>query len=102
MKRKAISTVLVLCLLLGCVGCGAKELEETPEATNDDTTSLSASVALTVNSHSISPVELNYFYVDAINEFVNMYSNWISYILDTSTPLNEQFYEQTTGTTWAD
>lgn len=58
--------------------------------------------ALEVGDHDVSAVELNYFYVDAINEYCNQYSSWISYILDTSAPLSEQKYDATAGTTWAD
>ena len=58
--------------------------------------------ALVVGDHKVSGVELNYFYVDAINEYVNQYSSFISYILDTSSPLSAQVKDTETGSTWAD
>ena len=58
--------------------------------------------ALEVGDHKVTAAELNYFYVDAINEYVNQYSSWISYMLDTSAPLSSQSYDQKTGATWAD
>ena len=58
--------------------------------------------ALEIGSHKINAVELNYFYTDAINEYVNQYSSWISYILDTTAPLSSQKYDTTSGKTWAD
>ena len=58
--------------------------------------------AVVVGDHKVSAVELNYFYIDAINEYCNEYSSWISYILDTSKPLSAQSYDSTTGTSWAD
>ena len=57
--------------------------------------------ALVVGDHKVSGVELNYFYVDAINETVNQYGSFISYLLDTSAPLSAQTNQQT-GETWAD
>ena len=59
--------------------------------------------AVTVGNHTLSAVELNYFYLDAINEWYNSYGNYATYFgLSTSTPLNEQTYDKTLGTTWAD
>ncbi len=58
--------------------------------------------AVTVGSHTLSAVEVNYFYVDAINQYVSQYSSYISYILDTKTPLNQQWADQTNLITWAD
>ena len=60
-------------------------------------------VALTVGEHKINSVEMNYFYMDAVNNF---YSNYGSYAamfgLDLSKPLNEQFVDEEAGLTWAD
>lgn len=58
--------------------------------------------AITVGDHTLSAVELNYFYVDAVNNYVNQWSDYISYIMDTSKPLNEQVSNSETGATWAD
>ena len=58
--------------------------------------------AAIVGDHKLSAVELNYFYIDTINEYCNEYSSWISYLLDTSKPLNEQVVDKNTGETWAD
>ena len=67
-------------------------------------------VAVTIGDRSVSSAELNYYYVDAINNF---YSDWYtqyqdetdSYLLmmglDTSKPLNEQVFDQETGETWS-
>ncbi len=58
--------------------------------------------AVSIGSHTLNAVEVNYFYVDAINQYVNKYSSMISYILDVSKPLNEQVADQTTNASWAD
>ena len=59
--------------------------------------------ALTVGTHEISNAELNYYYMDAVNNF---YSNYGSYAamfgLDVTQPLNEQVVDTATGATWAD
>ena len=58
--------------------------------------------ALVVGDHEISAVELNYFYVDAINEYVNSYGSYLQYTgLSTSTPLSSQ-KQGNEGSTWAD
>ena len=56
--------------------------------------------AATVNGEKISAVELNYFYIDVINNYCNQYSSYLSYFLDTSKPINEQFYDETNNITW--
>ena len=58
--------------------------------------------AIQVGDHTLSSVEANYFYIDAINGYVNQYSSYISYILDTTKPLNQQVTDKETGKTWAD
>ena len=58
--------------------------------------------SIVVGDHNISHTELNYFYIDAINQYCNKYSSYISYLLDTSAPLDEQVVDASTGTTWAD
>ncbi|MBQ9762548.1 MAG: peptidylprolyl isomerase [Oscillospiraceae bacterium] len=58
--------------------------------------------ALIVNDHEISFSELDYFYIDAINQYCNQYRNYLSYLLNTGRPLDEQLLDATTGKTWAD
>ena len=58
--------------------------------------------SIVVGDHNISHTELNYFYIDAINQYCKKYSSYISYLLDTSAPLDEQVVDASTGTTWAD
>ena len=60
-------------------------------------------VAMTVGDHELNNVEMNYFFMDAVNNF---YSNYGSYAamfgLDLSKPLNEQYVDEESGLTWAD
>ena len=58
--------------------------------------------ALNVGDHKVSATQLNYFYIDAINQYCNEYSSYLSYLLDTTAPLDEQVIDKTTGKTWAD
>lgn len=59
--------------------------------------------ALTVGSHKISNAELNYFYIDAVNNFYSQNGSYAAFFgLDTATPLNEQVVDADTGRTWAD
>ena len=60
-------------------------------------------IALTVGEHKINNVEMNYFFIDAINQFYSQYGSYASMFgLDTTTPLNEQVIDEETGRTWAD
>ena len=60
-------------------------------------------VAATVGGHEIDSVEMNYFYMDAVNNFYSQYGSYASMFgLDTTLPLNEQVVDESTGLTWAD
>lgn len=55
--------------------------------------------AVTVGNHKLTPAELNYYYMDAIQ------GNYISYMVDNTKPLDKQAYtgsDATDGMTWAD
>ena len=68
-------------------------------------------VAVTINDHQLSNVDLNYYYVDALNK---SYSDWYSSYgdstvsllqmlgLDMTAPLSSQTYNAETGESWAD
>lgn len=108
MKARILSVLLMLCLMLGCAGCG--DSEDNPAATQPDNTPTQPvtpadpnQTALSVNSHEINAAELNYFYVDAINEYVNQYSSYLQWVgLDPTSPLSTQIRDKTSGATWAD
>lgn len=60
-------------------------------------------VALTVGDHQLSNAELNYFYIDTVNNFYSQYSSYAAMFgLDLTKPLNEQISNEETGATWAD
>ncbi|MBQ3504903.1 MAG: peptidylprolyl isomerase [Oscillospiraceae bacterium] len=60
-------------------------------------------VAVTIGSHEVNNVEMNYFYIDAINSFLSQYGSYASLFgLDTHLPLNEQMVNEESGQTWAD
>ena len=59
--------------------------------------------AVTIGEHELSNAELNYFYMDAVNNFYSSYgSNAALFGLDVSAPLNEQVVDEEAGLTWAD
>lgn len=55
-------------------------------------------VAVTIGDHEISNAELSYFYINVINQN----SSYMSYFLDTTKSLDEQYIDEEAGTTWAD
>ena len=60
-------------------------------------------VALTVGDHELNSIEMNYFFMDAVNNFYSSYGSYASMFgLDVTKPLNEQFVDEASGVTWAD
>ena len=58
-------------------------------------------VAMTIGNHEISNAELNYYYIDAVNNFYQNYGTYAALFgLDVSKPLDKQ--EVSEGQTWAD
>ena len=117
MKTRILSAILILCLLISCAACGKSANKDgvtdpvgtapvIPTIPSNNTIIPEAppvdpdKVALTVNGTPISAIELNYFYADAITDYVNQYSQWISYILDVSKPLSQQYLDK--DVTWAE
>lgn len=120
MKHKCLAWILVLCLLISCYGCAKVKPGSDPTTQPTSPSSPTApsdptnppedkpdpkpsgdEASLIVNDHTISHREFNYFYIDAINEFVTQNSNYIYYILDISAPLSSQTKDQESGETWA-
>jgi hypothetical protein len=60
------------------------------------------SAAVRVKNHSVSPVMFDYFYRDAYSTFCQQNLDVISLYLDTTKPLDEQWYDQQQNVTWAD
>ena len=66
-----------------------------------------ATVAATVGDEKIDSVEMNYYYIDAINNVYSQYGDYAETMfqmmgLDTSKPLDDQVYDEESGMTWAD
>ena len=60
-------------------------------------------IAATVGDHQLSNAELDYYYIDYINNYSNNYGSYLSLLgLSTSEALDKQVYNQETGETWAD
>ncbi|MBQ3192435.1 MAG: peptidylprolyl isomerase [Oscillospiraceae bacterium] len=60
-------------------------------------------VAMTIGEEKLSNAQLNYFFMDAVNNFYSNYGSYASMFgLDVTLPLNEQFVDEESGLTWAD
>ena len=58
--------------------------------------------AVTVGDHEISNAELNYYFIDAVNNFYSSYGSYATLFgLDVTKPLDEQVISEGAGT-WAD
>ena len=122
MKTRILSAILILCLIFSCVGCmepigndstdpsaTSPTTPSTPSSPNNNNTKLPSApavdpdkVALKVNGIEIPAIVLNYIYLDTINEYINQYGQWISYILDVTKPLSQQYIGTDSNETWAD
>ena len=58
--------------------------------------------AAVIGTHKLSPAMVNYFYQSAYYQIQQQYGELFSYLVDTDTPLSEQYYDEESGTTWAD
>ena len=62
-----------------------------------------STTALTVGGTKISAAELNHYYIDSVNNFLNQAGDYVSLFgLDTTKTLDDQFYNEAEGDTWAD
>ena len=62
-----------------------------------------STTALTVGDSKISAAELNHYYIDSVNSFLNQAGDYVSLFgLDTTKALDEQFYNEAEEQTWAD
>jgi len=60
-------------------------------------------IAMTLGDHEISNAELNYYYIDTINNFYSQNASYAALFgMDLTQPLNEQVMDAATGETWAD
>ena len=91
-----VFSVVVIAMLVIAIGFGAYN-----GITNSGIIERNT-VAATVNGHDISSAELNYYYIDYINNFSSENSDWLAYLLDTTKPLDQQFYNEAENQTWAD
>lgn len=95
--KRLAAAVLVLLLAVSMVAC-KKEDPNAAAAKKAQKTD-----AVTVGEHTLSAVELNYFFVDAVSDWYSQNSNYIYYMnFDPKKPLNQQLISETTGETWAD
>lgn len=102
LKRYTLTFWVVIALVI-CIFIGAVTLNPIKNIVYRNTD------AITVGNHTLSSVELNYFYIDTVNNhYSNCYSTYYPYYgsywtimlgFDPTEPLDEQNY--TTDTTWA-
>lgn len=60
-------------------------------------------VAMSIGGNNLSNAELNYYYMDTVNNFYSQSGAYASIFgLDVSKPLDQQIADQATGDTWAD
>ena len=98
LKKQTIAFVLVIALCLS-IFLGSFLVSPIKNVIYKNT------IAVTVGDHNLTSVDVNYFYIDAINNYLNQYYYYIylGYIkLDMSTPLDKQVVDSKTGETWAE
>lgn len=98
LKLYTTAFVVVMALILVIAICVGVNQTVTNSGVREKNTT-----ALTIGEHKISNAELNYFYIDSINNFYSQYGSYASLFgLDTTKPLNEQYVDEAETITWAD
>ena len=93
----AIFAVVLVVLLVVAVSVGISKTVSSSGIRQKST------VALTVGDHEINSVEMNYFFMDAVNAFYSQYGSYAAMFgLDAAKPLDQQITNEETGATWAD
>ena len=104
LKIQTISFIIVMCLVV-CIALGYLGYK----VISSLGISQKLTTAATVGNHKLNSVELNYYYVDAVNEmYYEAYSDYSIYLeqyfdavgLDLTKPLSQQTH-YLTGDTWA-
>ena len=102
-RTKAILLLIVMIIGISAMFSGCRVLNDFSAGINQFIPNGNKTTeAVQVGEYTISNVELNYYYIDAINDFCNAYQSYVSYLLDISKPLDQQIFNQETGETWAD
>lgn len=99
----AVVMILVVAIALGSMGFNWYSNSGIPAR---------STTALTIGDHELSNADLNYYFIDAVNNFYNdvyeQYSTYTTlyvqlyYGLDMTQALNAQYYDEASGQTWAD
>ena len=105
----ALAFACILCLFTGCANLFPGETTTNPSAQKPAIPSLDKlyadTIAATIGDRELTAVEVNYFYIDAINNYINQYYYYINLgliDLDMTKPLNQQIKDAQTTETWAD
>ena len=99
----AVVMILVFAIAVGSIGVSAFQNTGIPAR---------STVALTIGDYEMSNAELNYYFIDTVNNFYNqMYQQYSEYTVfylqylynvDMTKPLDTQVYDEETGKTWAE
>ena len=97
-KMYTIAFVVVLVVLLAIAAyVGISQYIRTSGMNENKT------IALTVGDTQLNNTELNYFFMDSVNNFYSQNGNYAAIFgLDVTKPLNQQVMDPETGDTWAD
>ena len=99
-KLKIMTTVFVVVLAVMVVFAAVTGVTKTIEGKGIREKN---TVALTVDGREISNAELNYYFINSVNNFYSQYGSYATLFgLDTTKPLNEQVIDEETGKTWGD
>ena len=99
-KTSLITTAFVavmVVILVAAIVIGAKQTITSHGILEKNT------VAMNVGDRKISNAELNYYFIEEVNNFYSQYGAYASMFgLDATKPLDEQFVDEAAGITWAD
>lgn len=111
--NRTFRVVLIIVAIVACLAAGFAVVQtirgDNPTQATQPTIDAAAqaeaarnTIAITLGDHQLNAVEVNYFYMETVNNFCNQFSYYIYYLMDVSKPLNEQKCTLDESMTWAD
>lgn len=99
--KRILCFLLAAMMLFALAACGGEETTAPSEDKEALAEAARNTIAITIGDHNLNAVEVNYYYVETINNFINQYSAYISYFMDVTKPLDQQKCTLDETKTWA-
>ena len=100
--KRILCFLLAAMMLFALAACGGGDTTDPSEDKEALAEAARNTVAITIGDHKLNAVEVNYYYIETINNFVGQYGSYLTYFMDVNSPLNQQKCAFDESMTWAD